>query len=101
MNAPEMKPPEEIIKELHVKCGIAYKSLEKFTLFEIDRIYQRMKRRERHELYQRVKCLHTFWTKKTYRQECRLNGKECKYSVESVQDTSCKKYQHHSLRGMP
>ncbi len=89
----EMRPPVEILKELNVKCKIPMKNLNSFTLFEIDKRYQRLKRHEKHELYQRVKCLNTFWNKKTYRQECRLTGQECKFSIESVQDTSCEKYE--------
>ena len=89
-----MNAPEEIKKELHGKCGIAYKDLERFTLFEIDRIYQRLKRREKQELYNRVKCASTFYNKKTYRQECRLkSGAACEWSIESVMKMGCKEYQ--------
>ena len=86
-----------VIAEINKKRGIPKSDLEKLSLFDLNRMYEKMLHKEKNkakfDLYMKIRCAQTFYNKKTYRQECRLTGKECKFSVDSVQDTICKNYE--------
>jgi len=88
------KTREQIVSEI-VKTGWRhFAHVNSLSLFDLDKLYQRVKYRKKLELYLAWRCLHTFWNKEKLQQECRLKeGKTCKWSKDNIMELGCKKYQ--------
>ena len=83
----------DIINEINKIRRTGHTELSKLSLFDLDRIYHKIKRKEKIELYLATKCQFTFWNKEAQGQECKLKtGRTCEFSKDNIFTLGCREY---------